>query len=207
MAELIGYIASALVIVSLVMTSVLRLRLISFIGAVAWFIYGLLLNAPPIYLTNGIIIAINTYYLFKMLTAKHYFKLLEVDRNSAYLRSFLEFYAGDIGRFFPQFRYDAARADVVYLVLRDLMPVGVFITERDAAHRSLVDLDYVIPGYRDLQPGKFLFTELDRLLPQKGVKTLYSVPGSEHHHTYLTRMGFIPVRESTSGNLYMREMG
>ncbi len=207
MTELIGYVASALVIVSLMMTSVLRLRLISLVGAVAWFIYGLLLNAPPIYITNSIIIAINVYYLFRMLTQKHYFKLLELDRNSAYLRSFLEFYERDIGRFFPQFRYDSARADLVYLVLRDLMPVGVFITERDAAHRSLVDLDYVIPGYRDLQPGRFLFGELDRVLPSKGIKTLYSVPGSEHHHAYLARMGFIPVQEATSGNLYMREMG
>ncbi|MCL4249170.1 MAG: hypothetical protein KJ065_13570 [Anaerolineae bacterium] len=206
-AELIGYIASALVIVSLVMTSVLRLRLISFVGAVAWFIYGVMLNAPPIYVTNGIIIAINVYFLFQMFTAKHYFKLLEVDRRSAYLRSFLEFYQADIGKFFPSFKYDPEQVDLVYLVLRDLMPVGVFITERDRSGRSLINLDYVIPGYRDLQPGKFLYEELDHMLPEKGVRTLYSVPGSEKHHAYLKRMGFAPVPEATSGGLYQREIG
>ncbi|MCA9908255.1 MAG: YgjV family protein [Anaerolineae bacterium] len=206
-AELIGYIASALVIVSLVMTSVLRLRLISFVGAVAWFIYGVMLNAPPIYVTNGLIIVINVYFLFQMLRAKHYFKLLEVDRTSAYLRSFLEFYQKDIGKFFPSFKYDAEQVDLVFLVLRDLMPVGVFITERDRSGRALINLDYVIPGYRDLQPGKFLYEELDHMLPEKGVRTLYSVPGSEKHHAYLERMGFAPVPEATSGGLYQREIG
>jgi hypothetical protein len=207
MTETIGYLASLLVIISLVMTSVLRLRLISFIGAIAWFIYGVLLSAPPIYITNGIIIAINGYFLLQMLTQKHYFKLLEVDRHSSYLLSFLAFYAQDIGRFFPQFRYEPGKADLVYLVLRDLMPVGLFITERDASGRSLIDLDYVIPGYRDLGPGRFLFSELDKLLPQKGVRLLYSVPGSDKHQAYLRRVGFIPVQEATHGNLFQRTMG
>jgi len=204
--ELIGYVASALVIVSLVMTSVLRLRLISLVGAIVWLIYGLMLGQPPIYATNGIIIVINIYYLFQMFTAKHYFNLLEVDRNSAYLRSFLAFYQKDIGHFFPSFAYDPAQVDLAYLVLRDLMPVGVFLTERDSSGRSLINLDYVIPGYRDLRPGKFLYAELEQMLPEKGVRTLYSVPGSEKHHDYLRRMGFAPVPEATSGGLYQREM-
>ncbi|MDX2140425.1 MAG: hypothetical protein SF123_20240 [Chloroflexota bacterium] len=204
--EIIGYIASAVVIVSLVMTSVLRLRIISFVGAILWFIYGVMLTAPPIYITNGIIIAINVYFLYQMLTAKHYFRLLEVDRDSSYLRGFLEFHAKDIGKFFPQFKYDAARADLVYLILRDMLPVGLFITEKDSAGRSLVDLDYVIPGYRDLGPGKFLYDELNQRLPAKGVHTLYSVPGNETHQAYLLRMDFAPTREATSGNLYQRDL-
>jgi ribosomal protein S18 acetylase RimI-like enzyme len=204
--EIIGYIASAVVIISLVMTSVLRLRLISLAGSILWFIYGVMLSAPPIYITNGIIICINLYFLFQMLTAKHYFRLLEVDRNSAYMRGFLDFYAKDIGKFFPQFKYDPARADLVFLILRDMLPVGLFITEKDSSGRSLVDLDYVIPGYRDLGPGKFLYTELAERLPDKGVYTLYSVPGNEVHQAYLQRMGFAPTRESTSGNLYQREL-
>lgn len=207
MIELVGYIASLLVIISLVMTSVLRLRLISFIGAVAWCIYGVLLQQPPIYITNGIIIVINIYFLVQMLTQKHYFRLLEVDRNSSYVRGFIEHYAKDIGRFFPQFKYDPARADMVYLILRDMMPVGFFVTERDAAGRSLIDIDYVVPGYRDLEAGKFLFRELDTILPAKGVRVLYSVPGNEVHQAYLVRMGFAPTREGTSGNLFQREMG
>jgi hypothetical protein len=207
MTEIIGYLASLLVIISLVMTSVLRLRLISLVGAVAWFLYGVLLQQPPIYITNGIIIVINLYFLVQMLTQKHYFRLLEVDRQSSYLRGFFEHYQQDIARFFPQFRYDGARADRVYLILRDMLPVGVFVTEQDESGRALVDLDYVVPGYRDLEAGKFLFRELDVLLPQAGVRQLYSVPGSEMHQAYLTRMGFAPTREVTSGNLFVRTMG
>lgn len=204
--EIIGYVASILVIISLTMTSVLRLRLVSLIGSIAWFVYGLMLNAPPIYLTNGIIIAINIYFLAQMLTTKHYFRLLEVSPDSAYVRSFIDFHRKDIARFVPSFEHRPHANDLTYLILRDMMPVGLFITEKDASGRYLIDLDYVIPGYRDLGPGKFLYDELSRLLPAKGVKTLYSVPGNEVHQKYLLRMGFSPTTEATSGNLYQREM-
>jgi Bacterial inner membrane protein len=204
--EIIGYIASLIVIISLVMKSVLRLRIISFVGAVLWLIYGVMLNAPPIYITNGIIIAINIYFLYQMLSEKHYFRILEVDKDSTYLQNFIDFYQADIGRFFPQFRYNAARADLVYFILRDMLPVGLFVTERDPSGRALVDCDYVIAGYRDLQAGKFLYRELETRLPAKGVRTLYSVPGSDEHQKYLQRMGFMPTAESTSGGLFQRSM-
>jgi hypothetical protein len=207
MTALIGYIASAIVVVSLVMTSVLRLRLVSFVGAILWCVYGLLLNSPPIILTNAIIIAINAWFLFKMLTEKHYFRLLEIDHDSSYLRNFLDFHSADIGRFFPQFKYNAAEADLVYLILRDMLPVGLLVTEQDSVGRHIVKIDYVITGYRDLQAGSYLYRELAMQLPPRGVHVLYSVPGSDKHQAYLTRMGFAPVHEKTTDALWQREMG
>jgi hypothetical protein len=205
--EIIGYIASIIVIISLTMTSVLRLRLLSLVGSIAWFIYGLMLNAPPVYLTNGIIIIINIYFLAQMLTTKHYFRLLEVDHDSSYVRNFIDFYSKDIGRYFPQFKYNATDADLVYLILRDMLPVGLFVTEKDRFARHIVKIDYVIAGYRDLAAGKFLYSELAKQLPAKGIHVLYSVPGSEKHHAYLSSMGFAPVKEKTNDELWQREMG
>jgi hypothetical protein len=205
-AEVIGYIASLLVIISLTMSSVLRLRLVSLVGAIAWFIYGVMLNAPPIFLTNGIIIVINTYFLAHMLTTKHYFRLLEVSPDSSYIQSFLDFYRKDIVRFFPNFEYKPAKADMLFLILRDMIPVGLFVTERDSANRVLVDIDYVIPGYRDLAPGRFLYEQIAQRLPQKGIHTLYSVPGNEKHQKYLRRMGFSPTAETTSGSLFQKTL-
>jgi hypothetical protein len=207
MIQLLGYFASLLVIISLVMTSVLRLRLVGLLGAIAWFIYGLLIESPPVYITNAIIIGIDIYFLYQMLTARHYFRLLEVDRTSAFAKDFVAFYAEDIAHFFPGFEYAPDKADISYFVLRDMLPIGLFIAQRDSAHRTIVQLDYVIPGYRDLDAGKFLYKELDALLPAKGVHTLYSVPGLEAHQRYLLRMGFTPVREATTGGLYQRNMG
>ncbi len=51
--ELVGYIASALVVASLAMTSVVRLRMVSLVGSLVFVIYGALLPSIPIILTNA----------------------------------------------------------------------------------------------------------------------------------------------------------
>ena len=61
--ELIGYVASALVVVSLAMTSVVRLRAISLVGSVAFVVYGVLIESVPIMVTNVAIAALNVWFL------------------------------------------------------------------------------------------------------------------------------------------------
>lgn len=205
--DLLGYAASSVIVISLLMKSVLRLRMIRLVGGVLFFVYGLLLGSVPVAGLNLVNICINIYFIRQMLMVKSYFKLLEVDRKSSYITSFLEFYQQDISKFFPTFQYRPERVDMVYLILRDLQPVGLFVMERDASGRALVKLDYVIPGYRDLKAGQFLYSELERLLPAKQIKTLYSVPGDEVHQRYLKRMGFTAQGGEGQIMLYVRGMG
>lgn len=205
--DLLGYAASSVIVISLLMKSVLKLRMIGLVGGMLFFVYGILLGSIPVAGLNLVNMCINLYFIRQMLTAKSYFKLLEVDRRSSYVTSFIEFYQHDISKFFPTFQYRPDRADMVYLILRDLQPVGLFVMERDASGRALVKLDYVIPGYRDLKAGQFLYGELERLLPAKQIKTLYSVPGDEIHQRYLKRMGFTAQGGDGKIKLYTREMG
>lgn len=205
--DLLGYVASILVAFSLTRKSILRMRIVSLIAASCFSVYGFMLKSVPIAGLNVLIVFINLYFIWQMLTQKTFFKLLEVDRTSSYLKSFLEFYQNDIARYFPNFHYDVTRADMVYLTLRNLQPVGLFITERDATGRAVVKLDYVIPGYRDLKAGQFLYEQLAQQLPARGIKTLYSVPGSDEHHHYLKRMGFRPQGDMEKVKLYARDLG
>lgn len=204
--DVVGYAGSVLIIISLLMKSVLRLRLFGLAGGVIFFVYGLMLQSVPVAGLNLINVCINLYFIRQMLTAKTYFKILEVDRRSSYVTSFLEFHQREIARYFPAFRYNPDRADLVYLILRDMLPVGLFITERDSTGREVVKLDFVIPGYRDLKAGQFLYRELEQQLPDKGIVTLYSVPGGEDHHAYLLRMGFRPQGDKDRAKLYSREL-
>lgn len=202
--DIIGYVASLLVVISLTMKSVLRLRLIGVVASATFFVYGLMLPSAPMVLLNSMNVFIHLYFIVQMLTQKTYFKLLEVEHESAYLQNFLEYYQKDIARFFPNFQYKPDRVSIAYLILRDLQPVGLFIMERDATGRAIVKLDYVIPGYRDLKAGQFLYQELEQRLPARGITTLYSVPGSEEHFAYLSRMGFTPQGDSQQAKLYAR---
>lgn len=63
MIEIIGYFASFLVILSLLMKDIYVLRVINSVAA-AWFVvYGFLIESYPVIATNGLIIVINLYYL------------------------------------------------------------------------------------------------------------------------------------------------
>ncbi len=204
--DLLGYVASVLIIISLLMKSIFRLRIIGLAGGMLFFVYGLLLQSVPVAGLNFVNMCINLYFIRQMLMAKSYFKLLEVDRNSSYLTSFLEFYQSDIAKFFSHFVYRPDRADMVYLILRNLQPVGLFVMERDASGRALVKLDYVISGYRDLKAGQFLYHELEQLLPAKQVTKLYSVCGDDVHQRYLKRMGFTLQGGEGLTKLFAREL-
>ena len=63
--ELVGYLASALVVASLAMTSVVRLRIVSLIGSVVFVAYGLMLGSIPIVITNAAVAGLNVWFLRK----------------------------------------------------------------------------------------------------------------------------------------------
>ena len=64
--EYIGYAASACIVISLVMTSIIKLRIINSIGCLLFVIYGSYTGAYPVVISNAIIILINIYYLYKL---------------------------------------------------------------------------------------------------------------------------------------------
>ena len=78
--EIIGYSASALVAISLMMSSIVKLRVINLIGAALFTLYGLLIGAYPVAVLNFTIVLIDLYYLRDTIKSKVYFlrfKLLQ----------------------------------------------------------------------------------------------------------------------------------
>jgi len=199
--ELIRYIDSILVAVSLMMTSILKLRLINLLGAICFTAYGLLIRAYPVAAVNFLISLINVYYLYEIYTATEYFRLLEVQPSSAYLNHFLRFYRKDIQRFLPGFTYQPAEPQLTLFILRNVVPAGLFIAEVLGADSLLVRLDFVIPGYRDFKIGKYLFSKKVGYFKDKRIRHIYSEPGNKDHVAYLQRVGFSAV-SGTHGDLY-----
>jgi len=63
--ELMGYIASIIVLLSFTMKNVRKLRIVNTVGCAFFVIYGGMLQISwPIIITNMSIIGINFYYLF-----------------------------------------------------------------------------------------------------------------------------------------------
>jgi hypothetical protein len=194
--ELIGYVASVLVAVSLMMSSILRLRLINLLGSVTFTVYGLLIEAYPVAVVNLFIVFVNLYYLRVMLRAKEYFRLLELEPGSDYVRHFLDFHAEQIRRYFPDFALTPAPGLLTLFVLRDLVPAGLLVGEQrgEVLH---VRLDFASPQYRDFKIGRYLFGEQAAFFRARGIREVVSPAGTPEHEAYLRRMGFVPAPDGS----------
>jgi hypothetical protein len=188
--ELVGYVASVLVAVSLMMRSILRLRVVNLVGSATFAVYGALIGAYPVAAVNGVIVLINLYHLRRMSRAGEFFDLLEVQPDSEYLHAFLRHHADEIQRFVPGFVHDGSEGRLTFFVLRDLVPAGLFIGERTDEGVLRVALDFVIPQYRDFRTGRYLFADRAEFFRALGVRAIESEPGNPVHERYLRRMGF-----------------
>jgi hypothetical protein len=198
--ELIGYLGSILVAISLMMKSLLRLRIINLIGALFFTVYGVLLGAYPVAFLNGLIVCIDLYYLYQMWRQKDFFTFLEVSPKSEYLRAFVEFHKDDISEIIPSYIHSADDDLLCFFILRNMMPAGLFITKvkGEEAH---IQLDYVIPNYRDFKVARFIFEENAAFFIQRGIRRFVSEGGSAIHQTYLEKMEFV-----NQGEMYVHEV-
>ncbi|GGQ24313.1 YgjV family protein [Shewanella litoralis] len=67
--EWVGYLASVVVAISLMMSDIKKLRWWNLIGAVLFVAYGLAIDAFPVALVNFFIVLIDLYYLVKLYRA------------------------------------------------------------------------------------------------------------------------------------------
>jgi len=191
--ELLGYLASGLIVIAMMMSSILWLRMINMVGAAAFAVYGSLIHAYPVALLNTFVVMVNIYYLTRMLRAKRFFQLLKLKPESDYLKYFLGFYRRDIANILPDFEYRPVEKQVTLFILRDCAPVGVFIAEQKPDGVLRVILDFVVPGYRDLKIGRFLFVEQAEFFRERGVKEIIIAPRTKKFGAYLVKVGFEPA--------------
>lgn len=199
--ELVGYVASILIAISVMNTNVLRLRIFNISGAVCFTVYGFLIRAWPVAALNLFVVIVNGVHLYRIVRAREYFKLLEVRPDSDYLRHFLAHYLKDMRKYTPAFDYQPSANQIVLFVLRNTVPAGLFIAELQKNGDLLVKLDYVTPDFRDLKVGDFLLNEQVGFFRERGVKRIVSSAGSGRHAKYLKEMGFIPAPPTADSDL------
>jgi hypothetical protein len=190
--EVIGYVASFLIVVSLAMTSVLRLRTFSLLGSIAYVVYGVLLGAWPIVIANGIIAGLNVWNIYRELTSKKDLGVSPIAVDTPYLADFLQAHRSDIDRFQPG--VEPQDGDQAWLLLREGLPAGVLVGRVDGQDLR-VKLDYVRPPYRDSKLGAWLFGDGFGKLGVSAVNRIVANPGTDEHRRYLVGIGFTPDGE------------
>lgn len=186
--DVIGYVASGLIVVSLAMRSVVRLRTVSLLGAIVFTIYGSLIGAWPVIISNALIAVINVWYLRKELSPSSEMAAVPIDREAPFLIDYVGANAAEITKSQPEYAPDPADT-FVRLLTRDGFPAGV-ITGEPVGNELHVKLDYVTPAYRDSQVAHWLFGAGKAVFTDAGYTRLVAQAQTAVHRTYLEVVGF-----------------
>lgn len=194
--EIIGYIASVVIVISMIMSSIRLLRWINFIGATMFSVYGFLIASLPVGFLNGFIAFIDIFFLATMYFKKEYFKILPIRQDNMYLLEFLKFYKDEIQKFFPGFYYQPEINSYSFFILRDLAVAGVILAREYEPEILKISLDFTVPQYRDFKVGKFVYNEYANKFKADGYKILITFPLNKKHISYIKKMGFVEANHN-----------
>ncbi len=186
--EIVGYCASVIVAVSLTMTNIKRLRWFNLVGCMLFSIYGLIVKAYPVFAVNGFIAIVNVYYLYRMYQFKDNYSTLRVELDDKFLANFVSFWKSDIEKFFPAYKIE--KTDHIFFIIRNSLPVGLFVSRQKNPSESHIVLDYAVPDYRDMGNSKFFFKQHVETLRLCKVVKLVAVSDMPDHISYLKQLGF-----------------
>ena len=203
---ILGYIASVLLAISLMVNNDLKFRWLNTLGCLAFIVYGILINAFPVILTNSLLLLINGFYLVKIYRTDENFDLLEFEPSATLVNRFLSFYHTDIIVYFPGFKEIKTGNNIRFVVLRDIVIANIFAATLEEDGTAVVNLNYTVAKYRDYKVGKFIFEKEKTYLISKGVKQLkYSQAINKNHQQFLTVMGFKKVVEN-GGECFVKSL-
>ncbi len=183
--EIFGYIGTALVIISMMMTSVLKLRIFNICGSLISFTYSLIVGAIPVVVLNGALVTINLFHLIKARFVKTEYSCIKIEPNDCSLNYFLSLYKTDIEKYFPLFNQKNIANCKIFAVFSGSEIAGIIIGEQE--NQTLIThLDYTTPKFRNLSVGAFLYDYLKNF----NILTLECVTDVIEHKNYLQKMGF-----------------
>ncbi len=201
-APFIGYLASVLLMIGLLVTKDLQFRIWNGLGCLFFIIYAVIIGALPVLLTNAVLLIINIYYFIKILSRSETFDTADIDAGNELALKFLRFYEKDISAYFPAFTPEQLHENVNIVVLRDLVIANMFSGKLGADGILNVTLNYTVPKYRDYKVGRFLFGTAPEILKAKGVnKIIYNQVAKKSHAIFLKKSGF-----SVEGGVYTKEL-
>ena len=199
--ELIGYLGSFLVIVSMLMTSVVKLRIINTTGSVIFAGYALCIHSYPTAAMQACLIIINIISLYRLFNTKKEYSAIKLNSDDSYAKYFIQSNKTDIQKYFPNFS-QIDNGDSVYMICCGEAAAGLFVAN-DLDNELNVKLDYTTPAYRDCSVGKFLYA----YLAKNGISTLVAKSESAAHEKYLIKMGFTKEQQMNQKNtLYLRHL-
>lgn len=189
--EWFGYAASLVVAVSLMMSSIVKLRWFNLAGAAMFTSYGFMIGALPVGFLNLFIVSINVVYLVRMYREQDDFRIMNLSGDGEYLDYFLDCHRKEIGKFFPHFNASQNEGRDSFYLVKNSVPIGLLIGRRQDDNSFLIELDFVVAQFRDFKMGSFIYQRKSNdFFSRHGFKRLIAPATRGDHDAYLRRMGF-----------------
>ncbi|MCK5779426.1 MAG: YgjV family protein [Psychrilyobacter sp.] len=194
-----GYAASLVILVSLTMTSIIKLRWINFVGCILFAMFGLLIKSYPTAIMNIGISFINIFYLYNIYKTKEEFKLIEADTSSPYFKHFIEVNKKDIEKQINE--VELQKQNKGLYMLRNNNIAGILLGEKNEEGTFFIKVDFVTSQYRDYKLGNYFYNEHTEYLESNGINKLITIATEQSHKVYLKKVGFREIEE----NKFMKE--
>lgn len=188
----IGYVASAFLAISLIVTNSFKFRVFSTLGCLTFIVYGFVVNAFPVMLANSILLVINVYQLWRLTRIEEQFLFVPILPENRIVQKFLDFYKSDIKNYFPEFSFESITPNQIsYVVLRDIAIANIFVAEIQENGNAIMKVNYTVPQYRDFKVTKFIIEREAVTLQNHGIKKLvYESVYNPSHLKFLKVMVF-----------------
>lgn len=188
-----GYLASVVILVSLTMSSIVKLRWINLFGGAMFSTFGFMIGSLPTGLLNLGIVFIDIYYLYIIYTKKEDFAMVEAELDSRYFKHFMDSNIEEIKEY-----YDISedKDKVAYYFLRNNNIAGVLVGKAVSTEAFYIEMDYVTKEYRDFKIARHFLEKNKTSLLLKGYKELHARAKTKDHAEYLEKMGFVKKQEN-----------
>ncbi len=149
--ELIGYIGSFLVALSLFMGNILKLRWINLAGALSFIVYGSIIHAYPIVVLNAVLAFANSYHLWRLNHERVVFEIVKVNSEEDLVTLFLKQYLSVIQKEYPHFNAEQLADADSFMVLKKLQPIGLYVYHKERGEEGQLIIDYMTPAFHNIQ--------------------------------------------------------
>ncbi len=186
--DLLGYAASFIILVSLTMKSIVKLRWINAVGSALFVVFAVLTRSAPTVVMNVGIILIDLYFVFSVSRKKGDYRLVKAERGSALLGFFYETNRAEIDSIFGADAFAEARSFAYFSCNGEI--AGLFAWKDRSPTECLILIDFVTIRYRDTKIGRFFFESHVASFRERGYRRLLLENVGKKHWKYLERIGF-----------------
>lgn len=191
--EAVGWFGSALLVVSLLQTRVMRLRVLNTAASAVLVGYNAAIQVWPMVAMNVVLVLINLWVIAGLVRHRHdarAYDAVRVGVDEPILRHLLQRHADDVAQFNPPPDDLLEQAEHAFVVTTGDTVVGVVLSRRGAdPDEQQVLLDYVLPPYRDFTPGEFVFRP-GGPFAEVGARRVVASPAMTASERYLDAVGF-----------------